>query len=61
VALMVHILLVNVYYQTSSNAIYAYQVRCMHVHAVTPEHGFTAKSCKGEKRVPVASKLGPTS
>jgi hypothetical protein len=61
VAPRVHILVVDVYFQISGNAIYPYQVRCMHVHVVTPGNVFTAKSCKGEKRVPDAFKLGPTS
>jgi hypothetical protein len=50
VAPRVHILLVDMCYQSSGNAIYAYQV-------VTPGQHLL-RSCKGEKRVPDASKLG---
>jgi hypothetical protein len=30
--------------QNSSNAVYSYQVRCMHVHAMAPGQRYTAKS-----------------
>jgi hypothetical protein len=33
-------LLGDVYYQNSGNAIYSYQVQCMHVHVVTPGQRF---------------------
>jgi hypothetical protein len=36
VASRVHTLLTAVYWQYSSNVIYCYQVRCMHVHVMTP-------------------------
>jgi hypothetical protein len=34
------ILLADVYFEISSNVIYAYQVRCMHVHVATPGQRF---------------------
>jgi hypothetical protein len=40
VAPRAHILLGDVYYQNSGNAIYSYKVRCMHVHVVTPGQRF---------------------
>jgi hypothetical protein len=36
VASRVHALLTGVYWQDSSNAIYSYRVRCMHVHVMAP-------------------------
>jgi hypothetical protein len=45
----VHILLADVYYQISGNAIYAYQVQCMHVHVVTPGQPFYGQVMQGRK------------
>jgi hypothetical protein len=53
-----HILLRDVYYQNSGNAIYSYQVRCMHVHVVTPGQHFYGLVMQGLKASSWRFKIG---
>jgi hypothetical protein len=39
----------GVYYQNSSNAIYSYQVRCMHVNVMAPGQRLYGEVMQGKK------------